>query len=194
MNIGSFAGKVSGGIVTGSKAAASAITGFGAGAIKTMDKVGVEAGDTALSKMGSIVSDTALSTSAKQRIAKGIGGGIEGAIAGAGVGTVAGGISGAIDEDESVIGGALKGGLIGGLAGGTIGGVSASIHNNAGIAANMKNDYTKVARKISKFGSQTADGNANKAADIATAQATMNKPVSDELLSNLTNATEPRLT
>lgn len=162
MNIGSFAGKVSGGIVTGSKAAASAITGFGAGAIKTMDK-------------------------------KGIGGGIEGAIAGAGVGTVAGGISGAIDENESVIGGALKGGLVGGLAGGTIGGVSASLHNNAGIAANMKNDYTKVARRISKFGSQTADGNANKAADIATAQATMNKPVSDELLPNLTNATEPRI-
>lgn len=179
MNIGSFAGKVSGGIVTGSKAAASAITGFGAGAIKTMDKIGVEAGDSALSRMGSI--------------AKGIGGGIEGAIAGAGVGTVAGGISGAIDEDESVIGGALKGGLVGGLAGGTIGGVSASLHNNAGIAANMKNDYTKVARRISKFGSQTADGNANKAADIATAQATMNKPVSDELLPNLTNATEPRI-
>lgn len=193
MNIGSFAGKVSGGIVTGSKAAASAITGFGAGAIKTMDKVGVEAGDTALSKMGSIVSDATLSASAKQRIAKGIGGGIEGTIAGAGVGTVAGGISGAIDEDESVIGGALKGGLVGGLVGGTIGGASASIHNNAGIAANIKNDYANVARRISKFGSQTADGNANKAADIATAQTTMNKTVSGELLPDLTNATEPRI-
>ena len=57
----------------------------------------------------------------------------------------------------------------------------------------MKNDYTNVARRISKFGSQTADGNANKAVDIATAQTTMNKQVSGELLPDLTNATEPRI-